>query len=201
MPDLVELIGRAIVDEPPLAIKEGGVIRDGFSTELDELRTAQRGGKDWIAKLNQSVFPGLQGGPLMHVVAAKAIGFGEALRPEFKGYAAQIVANARTLAHELTTAGFRLVSGGTDTHLLLVDVASRGLSGKVAEKAPQCRQPDHDEQPSIVLYQVQKAFFGLMMRCNATVRAIRHQLQKALFGTVRKLGRRLGLNSRGAISQ
>ena len=91
--------------------------------------------KDWAAKINQSVFPGLQGGPLMHVVAAKAIGFGEALRPEFKGYAAQIVANARTLAHELTTGGFRLVSGGTDTHLLLVDVASRGLSGKVAEKA------------------------------------------------------------------
>ncbi len=90
--------------------------------------------KNWAAKVNQSVFPGLQGGPLMHVVAAKAIGFGEALRPEFKGYAAQIVANARTLAHELTARGFRLVSGGTDTHLLLVDVASRGLSGKLAEK-------------------------------------------------------------------
>lgn len=91
--------------------------------------------KDWIAKINQSVFPGLQGGPLMHVVAAKAIGFGEALQPAFKGYAAQIVANARTLAHELLSHGFRLVSGGTDNHLLLVDVASRGLSGKVAEKA------------------------------------------------------------------
>jgi glycine hydroxymethyltransferase len=91
--------------------------------------------KDWIAKVNQAVFPGLQGGPLMHVIAAKAIGFGEALRPEFKGYAAQIVANARTLAHELTVRDFRLVSGGTDTHLLLVDVASRGLSGKVTEKA------------------------------------------------------------------
>jgi glycine hydroxymethyltransferase len=91
--------------------------------------------KDWAARINQAVFPGLQGGPLMHVVAAKAIGFGEALRPEFKGYAAQTVSNARTLAHELTSHGFRLVSGGTDTHLLLVDVASRGLSGKVAEKA------------------------------------------------------------------
>ncbi len=91
--------------------------------------------KERAAKLNQTVFPGLQGGPLMHVIAAKAIGFGEALRPEFKSYAAQIVANARTLAHELTSRGFRLVSGGTDTHLLLVDVAVRGLSGKVAEKA------------------------------------------------------------------
>src|SRR5216683_155288 len=91
--------------------------------------------KDWAQKVNAAVFPGMQGGPLMHVIAAKAIGFKEALEPAFKAYAAQIVANARTLAHELTTRGFRLVSGGTDTHLLLVDVAVRGLSGKVAEKA------------------------------------------------------------------
>jgi glycine hydroxymethyltransferase len=91
--------------------------------------------KDWEKKVNAAVFPGMQGGPLMHVIAAKAIGFKEALDPAFRAYAAQTVANARTLAHELTTRGFRLVSGGTDTHLLLVDVASRGLSGKVAEKA------------------------------------------------------------------
>jgi glycine hydroxymethyltransferase len=91
--------------------------------------------KDWIQKINQSVFPGLQGGPLMHVIAAKAVGFGEALKPEFRAYAAQVIANARTLAHELQRLGFRLVSGGTDTHLLLVDVASRGLTGKVAEQA------------------------------------------------------------------
>jgi glycine hydroxymethyltransferase len=91
--------------------------------------------KDWAQKLDAAVFPGMQGGPLMHVVAAKAIGFKEALQPAFRAYAAQIVANAKTLAHELSARGFRLVSGGTDTHLLLVDVASRGLSGKVAEKA------------------------------------------------------------------
>ncbi len=77
----------------------------------------------------------MQGGPLMHVVAAKAIGFGEALQPAFKSYAAQTIANARTLAHELMLRKFRLVSGGTDNHLLLVDVASRGLGGKLAEKA------------------------------------------------------------------
>jgi glycine hydroxymethyltransferase len=71
----------------------------------------------------------------MHVVAAKAIGFGEALQPAFRSYAAQIVANARTLAHELLSRGFRLVSGGTDNHLLLVDVASRGLGGNAAERA------------------------------------------------------------------
>ncbi len=91
--------------------------------------------KDWAQKVNAAVFPGMQGGPLMHVVAAKAIGFKEALQPAFRAYAAQTVANARTLAHELSAQGFRLVSGGTDTHLLLVDVAVRGLSGKVAEKA------------------------------------------------------------------
>ena len=89
----------------------------------------------WAQKVNQSVFPGMQGGPLMHVVAAKAIAFGEALRPEFRVYAAQIIANARTLAHELERLGFRLVSGGTDNHLLLVDVVSRGTTGKIAEQA------------------------------------------------------------------
>ena len=77
----------------------------------------------------------MQGGPLMHVIAAKAVAFGEALQPAFSAYAAQVIANAQTLAHELQRRGFRLVSGGTDNHLLLVDVASRGLTGKVAEKA------------------------------------------------------------------
>jgi glycine hydroxymethyltransferase len=91
--------------------------------------------KDWAAKINQAVFPGMQGGPLMHVVAAKAICFGEALQPGFKAYAAQVIANARVVAHELQTRGFRLVSGGTDNHLMLVDVTSRGLTGKIAEQA------------------------------------------------------------------
>jgi glycine hydroxymethyltransferase len=71
----------------------------------------------------------------MHVIAAKAVAFGEALRPEFRDYARQIIANAQTLAEELLRAGFRLVSGGTDNHLILVDVTPRGLTGKVAEKA------------------------------------------------------------------
>ena len=91
--------------------------------------------QDWIQKVNQAVFPGLQGGPLMHVIAAKAIGFGEALKPEFRSYAAQIIANAKTLAHELERLGFRLVSGGTDNHLLMVDMVSRNLTGKIAEQA------------------------------------------------------------------
>jgi glycine hydroxymethyltransferase len=91
--------------------------------------------ESWIQKINQAVFPGLQGGPLMHVIAAKAVAFGEALKPDFKSYAAQVISNARTLAHELQALGFRLVSGGTDNHMLLVDVASKGLSGKIAEQS------------------------------------------------------------------
>ena len=91
--------------------------------------------KDWAGKINQAVFPGMQGGPLMHVIAAKAVAFAEALRPEFRGYAAQVVANARTLADGLQKHDFRLVSGGTDNHLVLVDVASSGVTGKTAEQS------------------------------------------------------------------
>jgi glycine hydroxymethyltransferase len=85
--------------------------------------------------VDRTVFPGVQGGPLMHVIAAKAVCFKEALSPDFRGYQKQIARNAATLAAALSSAGFRLVSGGTDTHLILIDVFSRGLTGKVAEAA------------------------------------------------------------------
>ena len=85
--------------------------------------------------VNKTMFPGMQGGPLMHVIAAKAVAFKEALTPEFRAYQRQIVANAKALADALIAQGFRLVSGGTDTHVMLVDVASKGLTGKVAEAA------------------------------------------------------------------
>ena len=85
--------------------------------------------------LDRAVFPGVQGGPLMHIIAAKAVCFKEAMEPAFVEYQKQIVANARRLAAGLTTAGFRLVSGGTDNHLMLVDVFSKGLTGKSAEAA------------------------------------------------------------------
>ncbi len=84
-------------------------------------------------KLNSAVFPGLQGGPLMHVIAAKAVAFGEALDPSFCEYAAQVVKNAQTLGATLVGRGFDLVTGGTDTHLVLVDLRSKGLSGRAAE--------------------------------------------------------------------
>jgi glycine hydroxymethyltransferase len=86
-------------------------------------------------KLNSAVFPGMQGGPLMHVIAAKAVAFGEALRPSFRAYAKSVVENAKALAETLKASGLDIVSGGTDTHLMLVDLRKKGLTGKVAEAA------------------------------------------------------------------
>jgi len=115
-------------------------VADFVSTTTHKTLRGPRGGivlcrKDWGKKLDSAVFPGLQGGPLMHVIAGKAVCLGEALRPEFKDYGRQVVANAKVLAEELKRAGFRLVSGGTDNHLVLIDMTSKGLTGKIAEAA------------------------------------------------------------------
>ena len=91
--------------------------------------------KDWAQKVNQAVFPGMQGGPLMHVIAAKAVAFGEALHPSFRLYAKNVVENAKALAETLKIHGLDIVSGGTDTHLMLVDLRKKRLTGKVAEAA------------------------------------------------------------------
>ena len=112
---------------------------DFVTTTTHKTLRGPRGGmiltKDekWEKELNKSVFPGIQGGPLMHVIAAKAVSFGEALQPEFKEYAKQIKANAAALAKSLMDEGVEIVSGGTDNHLLLLNVKSLGLTGKVAE--------------------------------------------------------------------
>src|SRR5271165_1232461 len=92
-------------------------------------------GKDLAAAVDKAVFPGQQGGPLVHIIAAKAVAFGEALRPEFRTYARQIVANCQALAQGMQEAGYRLVSGGTDNHLILVDVFAKGILGSEAELA------------------------------------------------------------------
>lgn len=92
-------------------------------------------GEDQAKALNSQIFPGTQGGPLMHVIAAKAVAFGEALRPRFKDYQAQVLKNAAALGQTLREAGFRLVSGGTDNHLLLVDLTTKNITGKEAERA------------------------------------------------------------------
>ncbi len=90
---------------------------------------------EYGAAIDKTVFPGMQGGPLVHIMAAKAVCFGEAMQPEFRDYARQVVANAKVLAETLAAEGFRIISGGTDTHLMLVDVFSKGMLGSEAEKA------------------------------------------------------------------
>jgi glycine hydroxymethyltransferase len=91
--------------------------------------------QEFAAAIDKVVFPGMQGGPLVHIIAAKAVCFREALQPEFRDYAKQVVANAKVLAETLAAEGFRIISGGTDTHLMLVDVFSKGMFGSEAEKA------------------------------------------------------------------
>ena len=113
---------------------------DFVTTTTHKTLRGPRGGmvlcrEQYARDLDRTVFPGVQGGPLMHIIAAKAVCFEEAREPAFADYQRQIVANAATLAAALTSAGFRLVSGGTDNHLMLVDVFSRGITGKVAEAA------------------------------------------------------------------
>ncbi len=115
-------------------------VADFVTTTTHKTLRGPRGGiamskGPWGKKLDSAVFPGLQGGPLMHVIAGKAVCLGEALRDDFQSYAAQVVANARTLGEDLTAAGFRLISGGTDNHLILIDMTSKGLTGKIAEAA------------------------------------------------------------------
>jgi glycine hydroxymethyltransferase len=107
-----------------------------ISKPSDAKRKAEDPSGYWARKLDSAVFPGMQGGPLVHTIAAKAVCFREAAEPSFKEYAAQVIANARTLADELARAGFRLISGGTDNHLMSVDVTAKaGLTGKIAEQA------------------------------------------------------------------
>ncbi len=112
---------------------------DFVTTTTHKTLRGPRGGlimckEEYAKQIDKAIFPGIQGGPLMHVIAAKAVCFHEALQPEFKEYQKQIVANAKALADGLQDQGFRLVSGGTDNHLMLIDVKSKGLTGKEAEK-------------------------------------------------------------------
>ncbi|UZW12502.1 serine hydroxymethyltransferase [Clostridium pasteurianum] len=112
---------------------------DFVTTTTHKTLRGPRGGaiicKEKYAKeLDKTIFPGMQGGPLMHIIAAKAVCFGEALKPEFKEYAQQVIKNAKVLAEELIKYGFRLVSGGTDNHLILIDLTNKNITGKDAEK-------------------------------------------------------------------
>ncbi len=134
MADVAHIAGLIAVGEHPTSI---GVAHVTTSTTHKTLR-GPRGGvimsntEEHARLMNSRVFPGIQGGPLMHVIAAKAVAFGEALRPDFKDYIVRVKAGAKALAETLLERGFRLVSGGTDNHIVLLDVGSRGLTGKVA---------------------------------------------------------------------
>ena len=134
MVDMAHIAGLVATGEHPSPVPYADFVT---STTHKTLR-GPRGGlilasAQWEQKLNKAVFPGIQGGPLMHVIAAKAVAFGEALQPEFKEYAKQIKKNAKVLAETLMAEGVEIVSGGTDNHLLLLNVKSLGLTGKVAE--------------------------------------------------------------------
>jgi glycine hydroxymethyltransferase len=134
MVDMAHIAGLVAAGLHPSPIPHA----DFVTTTTHKTLRGPRGGavfcKAQYAKdLDKTTFPGIQGGPLMHVIAAKAVCFLEALRPEFKQYQKQILANARTLAETLASKGFRIVSGGTDTHLMLVDVFSRKVTGKQAQ--------------------------------------------------------------------
>ena len=115
-------------------------LADFVTTTTHKTLRGPRGGvvlcrEAWAKKIDMAVFPGLQGGPLEHVIAGKAVCFREAMEPSFKDYAGRVVANAVVLGEELVRAGFRIVSGGTDNHLILIDMTSKGLTGKIAEAA------------------------------------------------------------------
>ncbi|HYL27722.1 MAG TPA: serine hydroxymethyltransferase [Candidatus Nitrosotalea sp.] len=134
MVDFAHIAGLVAVGLHPTPV---GIADFVTSTTHKTLR-GPRGGfvlctQQWAAPVDKSVFPGIQGGPLMHTIAAKAVAFGEALQPEFAAYQRQVVENARAMADEFSKAGLRLVAGGTDTHLILVDVSVKGLTGKAVE--------------------------------------------------------------------
>ncbi len=115
----------------------GGIILKGRDSENSLGKVAPKSGrvKMWSELLDGAVFPGTQGGPLMHVIAAKAVAFGEALRPEFVSYQKKVIDNAKAMANRFTELGYKVVSGGTDNHLVLVDLRNKNLTGKIAENA------------------------------------------------------------------
>lgn len=136
MADIAHIAGLVAAGEHPSPVGHAHVI----TTTTHKTLRGPRGGlilmeQEWAKAINAAVFPGTQGGPLMHVIAAKAVAFGEALRPEFKQYAAQIRRNARALAEGLTRRGIKLISGGTDNHLMLADLTGLGITGAQAQQA------------------------------------------------------------------
>jgi glycine hydroxymethyltransferase len=137
MVDMAHFAGLVAAGEYPSPFPHAHVV----TTTTHKTLRGPRGGliltndEKLAKKINSAIFPGIQGGPLMHVIAAKAVAFGEALRPEFKQYARAIIDNAKALADALQTSGLNIVSGGTDSHVMLVDLRPKNVTGKAAEAA------------------------------------------------------------------
>ena len=135
MVDIAHIAGLVAAGLHPSPISYADVV----TTTTHKTLRGPRGGlilskdEEFGKKFNKAIFPGIQGGPLMHVIAAKAVALGEALKPEFKEYQKQVLKNAKVLAEELMKNGFRIVTGGTDNHLMLVDLRSKNLTGKEAQ--------------------------------------------------------------------
>ena len=135
MVDMAHIAGLVAAGQHPSPVPYADIV----TTTTHKTLRGPRGGlilgrdEELGKKINKAVFPGIQGGPLMHVIAAKAVALGEALKPSFKEYGAQVVKNAAALADELTQLGYRIVSGGTDTHVMLVDLTNKDLTGKEAQ--------------------------------------------------------------------
>lgn len=135
MVDMAHIAGLVAAGRHPSPVPHADIV----TTTTHKTLRGPRGGlilgrdEELGKKINKAVFPGIQGGPLMHVIAAKAVALGEALKPSFKEYGAQVVKNAAALADELTKLGYRIVSGGTDTHVMLVDLTNKDITGKEAQ--------------------------------------------------------------------
>ena len=135
MVDMAHIAGLVAAGQHPSPVPHADIV----TTTTHKTLRGPRGGlilgrdEELGKKINKAVFPGIQGGPLMHVIAAKAVALGEALQPSFKEYGAQVVKNAAALADELTKLGYRIVSGGTDTHVMLVDLTNKDITGKEAQ--------------------------------------------------------------------
>ncbi|WP_314799570.1 serine hydroxymethyltransferase [uncultured Selenomonas sp.] len=135
MVDMAHIAGLVAAGQHPSPVPHADIV----TTTTHKTLRGPRGGlilgrdEELGKKINKAVFPGIQGGPLMHVIAAKAVALGEALKPSFKEYGAQVVKNAAALADELTKLGYRIVSGGTDTHVMLVDLTNKDITGKEAQ--------------------------------------------------------------------
>lgn len=172
----------------------GGMILIGQDGENDmELRTPKGKLKKWSQVIDSNVFPGFQGGPLMHVIAAKAVAFKEALQPEFKDYCGQIIKNAITLANTLIELGYSIVSGGTDTHVMLIDLSNKNITGKAAEKA--LEQAGITVNKNMVPFDTKSPFITSGIRIGTpalTTRGMKEDEMKLIGGFIHKVLSNIG---------